>query len=432
MNTKQYYLENMDVDLKEFDTEISDYISDEYKRQRETIQMIAAENISRHSVLSPLSTIVSCKTAEGVVRHRYHAGCSVVDGIEAIAEERGKKLFNSKQVWLQPHSGSTANQIVMFTLLDKYLSNPKKARILSMSLDQGGHLTHGSEYNIAGKLFSIKSYYVNEETYMLDYDEIKKKANEFKPHLIICGASSYPREIDFKRFGEIAEDNDSYLLSDIAHILGLVTAGVHQSPMPHSTFVTSSTYKAGGPRGGIIIAGDKSTEKQRKNMTYGVFPGVQSTPNFASIAAKAIFFKECMTEKYKKTQRQIVRNAKVLSSELIEYGYDVLTGGTDNHKVLVNIKKTHNMTGREAESRLESCGINANKNMIPFDTEKPTVTSGIRFGTNTVTRIGMNNEEMKTIASLINEILTTKPTEEFIKEKRNEVKNLMENFEVTI
>jgi len=414
------------------DPEIKKLVDEECKRQKETLQLIAAENITKLEVLSPLSTILSCKTAEGTVGSRYHAGCSTVDKIEEIAEERAKKLFKSKKVWLQPHSGSTANQIVMFTLLDKYLSNPKKAKILSMSLDQGGHLTHGSIHNISGKLFTIKSYTVNRETYMLDYDEIQKTAKKYKPNLIICGASSYPREIDFKRFSEIADETNAFLLSDIAHIMGLIVAGVHQDPVPHSTFVTSSTYKSGGPRGGIIIAGEKSNEEQRKDMTYGVFPGVQSTPNFAEIAAKSLFFKECMTSEYKKTQMQIVKNARALASELEKYGFEIITGGTDNHKVLVNIKKTHNISGKEADEKLELCGINVNKNMIPFDTEKPTITSGIRFGTNTVTRIGMKEKEMKIIAAMVNEILKTKISDEYIKEKRKEVKKLMEKFEVPI
>lgn len=433
---KEIYTKSRDlgiVELKDFDPEIYNYVIGEYKRQSETIQLIAAENITRHAVLSPLSTILACKTAEGTVGHRYHSGCSVIDEIETVAEERAKKLFDSEQVWLQPHSCSTANQIVMFSLLDEYLPNPKKARILSMKLDHGGHLSHGSEYNIVGKLFSIKFYGVDRETYLLNYDKIEELAKEFKPHLIVCGASSYPRKIDFKRFDEIAEEVGAFLLADIAHIMGLVISKVHPSPVPYSTFVTSSTYKAGGPRGGIIIAGEKSTERQRKSITYGVFPGVQSTPNFANIAAKAVFFKECGTEKYKETQRQIVKNAKALAKELMERGYEVITGGTDTHMVLVNIKKTHNLTGKEAERRLELCGINANKNMIPYDTEGPTVTSGIRFGTNTVTRIGMREEEMKTIASIIDEILTApKLTDDFIKKQREKVKNLMEKFSVII
>jgi len=414
------------------DPEIKKLVQKECKRQTKTLQLIAAENITKLEVLEPLSTILSCKTAEGTVGHRYHAGCSVVDEIEQLAEERGRKLFKSKQVWLQPHSGSTANQIVVFTLFDKYLSTPKKAKILSMSLDQGGHLTHGSIHNIAGKLFTIKSYNVDKKTYILNYDKIEKTAKKFKPHLIICGASSYPREIDFKRFGEIADETGAFLLSDIAHIMGLIVAGIHPSPVPHSTFVTSSTYKSGGPRGGIIIAGDKSTEEQRKSMTYGVFPGVQSTPNFAEVASKAIFFKECMTSEYKKTQRQIVKNAGTLAAELQKYGFEIISGGTDNHKVLVNIKKTHNISGKESDEHLESCGINVNKNMIPFDTENPMVTSGIRFGTNTVTRIGMKEKEMKTIAAMVNEILSIKPTDQLIKEKRKEVEKLMEKYDVPI
>lgn len=406
---------------------IDKLMKNEYKRQQETLQLIAAENITRQEILSPLSTIMNCKTAEGTVGHRYHAGCKIADKVEMIAEERLKTIFNSKQVWTQPHSGSTANQIVIFSLLDKYLSNPKEAKILSMGLDQGGHLTHGSQYNITGKLFTIESYCVDKETHLLDYNVISDLAEKFKPHLIICGASSYPREIDFKRFGKIAKDNNAFLLSDIAHIFGLIVGNVHQSPIHHSTFITSSMYKAGGPRGGIIVSGDKSTEELRLRMTYGVFPGIQSTPNFASIASKAKFFAECMTETYKKTQTQIVKNARVLASELIGYGYNILTGGTDTHKVILNIRNTHNISGAEAELRLSSCGINVNKNMIPYDTEGPTVTSGIRFGTNTVTRIGMREEEMKVIASLINDILCGDMIG-----KKIEVKELMKNFSVKI
>lgn len=414
------------------DKEINKLLDREKKRQQETLQLIAAENITKIDVLKPLSSITSCNTAEGTPGHRYHAGCEIVDKIEILAEERAKKLFNAKRAWVQPHSGSTANQIVMYCLLSKYFDNPKKVKILSLSLDQGGHLSHGSEHNISGKLFTIKSYNVDKKTHVLDYDSIEETAKSFKPHLMLCGASSYPRELDFRRFGEIAQETGAFLLADIAHIFGLVVSGVHPSPVPHSTFITSSTYKAGGPRGGLIIAGDKSTEEQCKNMNYAVFPGIQSTPDFAVIASKAIFFKECATSEYKKTQRQIVKNARTLAAELIQSGFDVLTGGTDTHKVLVNIKKTHNITGDQAEYRLEACGINANKNMIPYDTEKPTRGSGIRFGTNTVTRIGMKEKEMKEIARLINEILSTKLTDELIKSKRKEVKEMMSEFSVEI
>jgi len=406
---------------------IDKLVLDEYKRQQETLQLIAAENVTKKDVLQPLSSLISCKTAEGEVGNRYHMGCEVVDKIESIAEERLKKLFNSKKVWVQPHSGSTANQIVIFSLLNKYIPKTKEARILSMGLDCGGHLTHGSKYNIIGKLFNIRHYCVNRDTYLLDYDVIRRMAEEFKPHLIICGASSYPRTIDFKKFGEIAQDNDAYLLSDIAHIFGLIVGKVHQSPVKHSTFVTSSTYKAGGPRGGVIISGDKSEKALREKMTLSVFPSMQSTPDFSNIASKAKFFKECATKEYMQTQKQIIRNAKILASELMKYGYSIVTNGTDTHMVLVNIKESRKLTGRQAEHILMSCGINVNRNVIPYDTENPMTTSGIRFGTNTITRIGMKEKEVKRIAYLIDDAFNG-----HIENKKLEVKELMSEFSVLI
>lgn len=407
---------------------ISNLVEQEIKRQKETIQMIAAENVSREYILYPLATRLNCKTAEGTVGNRYHAGCNIIDKIEQTTEELGKKLFKTNKIWVQPHSGSTANMIVIFTLLDGYLQESKKAKILSMSLDQGGHLSHGSQYNIVGKFFTIDSYYVDRETYRLNYETIAKKAEEFKPNIIIAGASSYPRIIEFKKFEKIANENNAILISDIAHIMGLVVSGVHPTPVPHSSFVTSSTYKAGGPRGGIIVAGKYSTEEQMKAITYGVFPGIQSTPNFASIASKGLFFQECMTKKYRDTQKQIVRNAKALAKEFINQGFFVLTDGTDNHKVILDIRKSHNMNGKEAENRLEQCGINVNKNLIPYDAEGPTTTSGIRFGTQTVTRLGMKEKDMEKIADLTKEILEQKLSKEFIIKKRKQVKNMMKEF----
>jgi len=404
-----------------------DLIEEEQKRQQETLQMIAAENITSQKVLMPLCSQLMCKTAEGEIGKRYHMGCGIVDEIEKLAEDRLKKLFNSKKVWVQPHSGSTANQIVIFSLLDKYLARTKNARILSMGLNHGGHLTHGSIHNISGKLFSFGHYFVDKDTYLIDYDMVAKKAEQFKPHIIICGASSYPREIDFKRFGRISEQNNAYLLSDIAHIFGLIVGGMHQSPTKHSTYITSSTYKAGGPRGGVIIAGNKSTDELNKRMTTSVFPGVQSTPDFSEIASKSIFFGECQTNEYCEIQRQIVKNAKILASELKSYGYDIITGGTDNHMILVNIKKTLGITGMEAEKLLGVCGINANRNVIPYDTESPLFTSGIRFGTNTITRIGMKEAQVKYIASLIHDSL-----QGFTKGISDNVKELMKDYSVII
>ena len=414
---------------KEFDCELHELIEKEKYRQMNTIQLNAAENIPSKNVLFPLISNFSNKTAEGTPGKRYHLGCDVVDEMEILGEQRLCNLFNSRQVWLQPLSGSMANLIVIQAILEEYLSKPLDARIFAMKLDQGGHLSHSSQYNITGKIFKNSKFYsVNKETYLLDYDKIHADAMEYKPHLIICGASSYPREIDFKRFGEIAEDCGAILLSDISHIFGLVATGVHQNPFEHSSFITSSTYKAGGPHGGIIIAGKKSTELQRAKINKYVFPVVQSTPDFGSIASKTTFFKEIASNEYHETQKNIVKNAKALAGYLQEMGYNILTGGTDNHMVLIDIMSTHNITGKVASEKLALCGIYANRNLIPFDTQNANNCSGIRLGTNTVSRIGMIESDMKALAVLINSILTTDLNDEIIKDTREKVKNLVNKF----
>lgn len=408
-------------------------IRKELRRHRETIQLIAAENITRGRVLAPLSSVFVCKTAEGAPGSRYHSGCSVADELELMAERRACQLYGAQRAWLQPLSGSLANLIVMVSLFREYLHRPEDVRILSMGLDQGGHLSHGSRAHITGQLFSgLRHYQVDRATGLLDYDDIERTALSYKPQLLICGASSYPRILDFKRFGEIAKRCGAVLLADIAHINGLVVAGVHPSPIPHAHFVTCSTYKAGGPKGGLILAGEMATEEQCKMIGKTVFPGIQSTPDFASIAAKAAFFAECMTEEYRATQRLIVDNAATLASALSSKGFHIATGGTENHMVLVDVKKSVGLTGKDANSRLERCGINANKNVLPFDEEKAAVGSGIRLGTNTVSRLGMGAGEMRAIADFIEEILKADPTAAFEARMRRRVKAFMKDHPIDV
>jgi len=424
-----YYAEQLET-LKKFDPDIYRLIQLELKRQSETLQLIAAENVSSKFVLAALGNVLNNKTAEGTIGHRYHGGCEYVDEIERLAVERAKEVTESRMVWLQPHSGSQANQIVYFSVL-----NPRD-KILSLALEHGGHLSHGSPYSITGKFFNVDFYYLDRETHLLDYNKIRKKAKEFRPKLIICGYSSYPREINFKLFREIADEVGAYLLADVSHIFGLILGGVYPSPVPYADFVTTSTYKCGGPRGGAIIAGDNLPESFFKKVDYAVFPGIQSTPYFNNIAAKAVFFKEAQTERYKETQRRIVRNAKKMAEEFINLGYDVLTGGTDTHLFLINVRPL-NLTGFIVEKALEECGVILNRNILPYDELGPVVTSGIRIGTNVVSRIGMREEEMKEIASHIDEVIrrirpinktSYKLDKEFIRKKREEIRELMKNY----
>lgn len=419
----------LEENLKKFDNELFELIEKEKLRMIDTIQLNAAENVSSKNVLYPLISNFSSKTAEGTPGKRFHSGCDLVDEMETLGERRLCNLFNSEQVWLQPLSGSMANLIVIQSLLEEFLSDPLKARIFAMGLDQGGHLSHSSKFNITGRIFrNTKFYSVNEDSYLLDYDKIYKEAMEYKPHLIICGASSYPREIDFKKFGEIADECNAILLSDISHIFGLVASGVHQNPFEHSSFITSSTYKAGGPHGGLIIAGRKSTTSQRTRITKYVFPVIQSTPDFGSIASKAAFFKEIASIEYHETQKNIVNNSRALAGYLQQKGYNILTGGSDNHMILINILSTHNITGKEATDKLAICGIYANRNLMPFDNQNANNCSGIRFGTNTISRIGMKESEMKELAEIIDSVLTTVLNEEIIKSMREKVKIFVNNF----
>lgn len=376
--------------LEVVDKEIFDAIQKEHKRQNEKIELIASENFASKAVMEAMGSVFTNKYAEGYPGKRYYGGCQNVDIAENLARDRAKEIFGAEHVNVQPHSGAQANMSVYFTVL-----NPGDT-ILGMNLSHGGHLTHGSPVNFSGKMYNIVPYGVNEDGY-IDYDEVEKIALECKPKIIVAGASAYPRTIDFKRFREIADKVSAYLMVDMAHIAGLVAAGLHPSPVPYADFVTTTTHKTlRGPRGGMILC----KEKYAKDLDKSVFPGVQGGPLMHVIAGKAVCFKEALTPEFKEYQNQIIKNAKVLSEELMNRGFKLVSGGTDNHLMLVDLTNK-GVTGKEAEAMLDEVGITVNKNTIPFDKQKPNIASGIRIGTPAMTTRGMKEEEMKTIAELI-------------------------------
>jgi glycine hydroxymethyltransferase len=360
-------------------------------------------------VLAALGSIVQNKTTEGFPGARFHGGCEVVDDIEELAAARARDAFNAQYANVQPHSGTSANQIVITALLEK------DDTILSLGMDQGGHVSHGAKVAFSGKYFNVHHYNVNKENFLLDYDAIRSMAIAFKPKLIICGASAYSRTIDFKKFREIAERVGAYLLADISHIAGLVIAGAHPSPINYAHFTTTSTYKPGGPRGGLILMGhdyDRNISNAGKELPLykliekTTFPGFQGTPYLNNIAAKAVFFKEMLSDEYKTRQFNIIENAQRLAGNLVDSGYDVLTGGTDNHMVLINISNLRpGLTGLIAQKCLEDCGIIINMNKLPYDNKSAAVTSGIRLGTPIVTRNGMGSDEIDNISGFIDEVL---------------------------
>lgn len=376
--------------LEVVDKEIFDAIQKEHKRQNEKIELIASENFASKAVMEAMGSVFTNKYAEGYPGKRYYGGCQNVDIAENLARDRAKEIFGAEHANVQPHSGAQANMSVYFTVL-----NPGDT-ILGMNLSHGGHLTHGSPVNFSGKMYNIVPYGVNEDGY-IDYDEVEKIALECKPKIIVAGASAYPRTIDFKRFREIADKVSAYLMVDMAHIAGLVAAGLHPSPVPYADFVTTTTHKTlRGPRGGMILC----KEKYAKDLDKSVFPGVQGGPLMHVIAGKAVCFKEALTPEFKEYQNQIVKNAKVLAEELMNRGFKLVSGGTDNHLMLVDLTNK-GVTGKEAEAMLDEVGITVNKNTIPFDKQKPNIASGIRIGTPAMTTRGMKEEEMKTIAELI-------------------------------
>jgi len=386
---------NFFEDLKNYDPAVADACEKELNRQRQNIELIASENIVSKAVLLAAGGVLTNKYAEGYPSKRYYGGCQCVDIVENIARDRACELFGAEHANVQPHCGASANLAVFFALLEP------GDTVMGMNLQQGGHLSHGSPVNISGKYFKIVPYGVNGETETIDYDETLKIAKECRPKLIIAGASAYSRIIDFKRFREIADEVGAYLLVDMAHIAGLVAAGVHPSPVPYADVVTTTTHKTlRGPRGGMILC----REQYAKAIDKAIFPGTQGGPLMHIIAAKAVALGEAMTDEFKVYCRQIVKNAAVLSDELQRLGVEIVSGGTDNHLMLLKLL-SRGITGKELEARLDEVHITANKNTIPNDPASPFVTSGLRIGTPAVTTRGFKEDEMKRIASWISDII---------------------------
>ena len=378
--------------LKKTDYEVYEAIQNELKRQQNKIELIASENFVSNSVMEAMGSYMTNKYAEGYPASRYYGGCEYVDVAENLARERVKKIFGAEHANVQPHSGAQANMAVYFAVLEV------GDTVLGMNLSHGGHLTHGSPVNASGKLYNFIPYGLDKETGRIDYDELERLAIENKPKLILAGASAYPREIDFERIRKIADKVGSIFMVDMAHIAGLVAAGLHQNPVKYADIVTSTTHKTlRGPRGGLILC----KEEYAKKIDKAIFPGTQGGPLMHVIAAKAVCFGEALKPEFKEYQKQIVKNAKVLSEELLKLGFDLVSGGTDNHLILMDLRSKH-ITGKELETRLDNVGITVNKNAVPFDTEKPTITSGIRVGTPAVTTRGFKEEDMIEIAKLIN------------------------------
>lgn len=386
------------VNLKKEDKEIYDLMKKELKRQEEGIELIASENFVSRAVMEAMGSHLTNKYAEGYPGKRYYGGCGIVDKVEEIARQRAKELFGAEHVNVQPHSGSQANMAVYFTIL-----KPGDT-VLGMDLSNGGHLTHGSPVNFSGKLFNFVSYGVDESTETIDYNNVRELALKHKPKLIVAGASAYSRIIDFKKFKEICDEVNAYFMVDMAHIAGLVATGAHLSPVPYADFVTSTTHKTlRGPRGGLILC----KEKYAKDLDKNIFPGMQGGPLMHVIAAKTVCFKEALDSSFKTYIDNVVLNCKVLGEELVKYGFKLVSNGTDNHLILVNLSNK-NITGKEAENLLDSIGITVNKNTVPNEKRSPFVTSGIRIGTAAVTTRGFDIEAMKEIANIINEAIENK------------------------
>lgn len=384
-------MKNFDL-LKKNDPEIYKAVMDEANRQRNKIELIASENFVSETVMEANGTPLTNKYAEGYPGKRYYGGCEHVDVVEELAIERAEKLFDAGYANVQPHSGAQANMAVFFALLEP------GDTVLSMSLAHGGHLSHGSPVNMSGKYFNIVPYGVTEDTNTIDYDEVRRLALECKPKLILAGASAYPRVIDFEKFAEIAKEVGAYFMVDMAHIAGLVAAGVHPSPMPYADVVTTTTHKTlRGPRGGLILTND---EELAKKFNKAIFPGIQGGPLMHTISAKAVCFGEALKPEFTEYQKQVAKNAQALAEQLVKEGLKLVSGGTDNHLMLVDLTDT-DVTGKEAEKMLDEVGITVNKNAIPFDTKSPFITSGIRIGTPATTSRGFVEEDMVEVGKLI-------------------------------
>ncbi|APM38662.1 serine hydroxymethyltransferase [Clostridium kluyveri] len=385
-------------ELKNTDKDIYGIIEEEWERQKNGIELIASENFTSRSVMEAMGSFLTNKYAEGYPGKRYYGGCYIVDKAEDLARDRMKKLFNAEHVNVQPHSGSQANMAVYMSVL-----KPGDT-VLGMSLNHGGHLTHGSKVSFSGKLYNFVSYGLNSDTEIIDYDEMRELALKHKPKMIVSGASAYPRKIDFKKIREICDEVGAYMMVDMAHIAGIIAAGRHESPVPYADFVTTTTHKTlRGPRGGAIIC----KEKYGAALDKTIFPGIQGGPLMHIIAAKAVCFGEALKDEYKEYIDQVIKNAEVFGEELVKYGFRLVSGGTDNHLLLVDLTNK-NITGKDLEELLDKVNITVNKNAIPFDKLKPNVTSGIRVGTPAVTTRGFKEEEMKKVAYFINKAVENK------------------------
>ena len=423
--------------LKTEDPELYESIRGEVARQRQTLEMIASENFVSRKVLEAAGSVLTNKYAEGYPGKRYYGGCNYVDVAENLARDRAKKLFNAEYVNVQPHSGSQANMGVYFTFLQP------GDTLMGMNLSMGGHLTHGSPVNFSGKIYNVVSYGVTRDREVIDFDEVVKTARKHKPKIIVTGGSAYPRNIDFEKFREIADEIGAFLMCDMAHFAGLVAIGIHNDPLPHCHIVTTTTHKTlRGPRGGMILVGKdfensfgvvapKSgrTKMISELIDSNIMPGIQGGPLMHVIAAKAAAFGEALQPEYKTYIEQVVANAKALSDRLLEHDFKVVSGGTDVHLILLNLTNK-NMTGKAAEESLEAAGITTNKNMVPYDERSPFVTSGIRIGTPALTTRGMKEDEMKTIADFINKVISNPDDENIRKEIKITIGEMCEQFPI--
>ena len=387
--------------LQDVDPEVFGAIQKEISRQQDSIELIASENFTSAAVMEATGSVLTNKYAEGYPAKRYYGGCENVDIVEELAIARAKKIFGAEHANVQPHSGSQANAAAYMALLDT------GDRILGMDINHGGHLTHGTKVNFSGKVYEAHAYKVSEKTERIDFDELRDLAKSVKPKAIVVGASAYPRVLDFKSFREIADAVGAYLIADIAHIAGLVAAGLHPDPVPYCDIVTTTTHKTmRGPRGGIIL----SREQHAKKVNSAVFPGLQGGPLMHSIAGKAVALKEAMEQSFRDYQFQIIENAKVMARELLKRGYRLVSGGTDNHLMLLDVR-TKKLTGKVAEKVLEKAGITVNKNLIPYDPESPFVTSGIRLGSPAMTTRGFRESEMVEVIAILDEALSNPENE---------------------
>ncbi len=403
--------------LRDKDPEIAAAIADEANRQRNKIELIASENFVSRAVMEAVGSPLTNKYAEGYPGKRYYGGCEYVDVVENLARDRAKALFGASFANVQPHSGAQANMAAFFALM-----NPGDT-YMGMNLAHGGHLSHGSPVNMSGKYFNVVPYGVEEKSGRIDYDEVRRLAKEASPKLIVAGASAYSRVIDFKAFSEIAKEVGAYLMVDMAHIAGLVAAGLHPNPVLYADVVTTTTHKTlRGPRGGLILSND---EELAKKIDKAIFPGIQGGPLMHVIAGKAVCFGEALTDEFKEYQAQVVKNAATLSDTLISEGFDIVSGGTDNHLMLVDLRK-FSLTGKELEKRLDDIGITCNKNAIPFDPEKPFVTSGIRLGSPAVTTRGFKEEDMREVGKIIK--LAALAKENYEAEAKERVAALCEKY----